>query len=161
MRGIWLLALPTLQRDYRGWRCVISVNGSSSLTFSFTFCNEADSLLPICDLVSTYFPLLNEFSNYSFVLNVWKCVFLTRWWVNAVLHCCKGTEKAAPYLRRLVAGFPPRRPGYKPGSGHVRFCDGQKWRWGRSSPRTSVSPAQSTFHLLLHNHLHYHPRLAQ
>jgi hypothetical protein len=28
-----------------------------------------------------------------------------------------------------------------PGSGHVGFCDGQKWRWGRFSPRTSVSPA--------------------
>jgi hypothetical protein len=37
--------------------------------------------------------------------------------------------------------LPPRRPGFKPGSGHVRFCDGQKWRWGRLSPRTSVSPA--------------------
>jgi hypothetical protein len=32
-------------------------------------------------------------------------------------------------------------PGFKPGSGHVGFCDGQKWRWGRFSPRTSVSPA--------------------
>jgi hypothetical protein len=29
----------------------------------------------------------------------------------------------------------------KPESGHVGFCDGQKWRWGRFSPRTSVSPA--------------------
>jgi hypothetical protein len=48
---------------------------------------------------------------------------------------------AAPLLRRLVAGFPPRRPGFKPGFGHVEFCDGQKWRWGRFSPRTSVSPA--------------------
>jgi hypothetical protein len=29
-----------------------------------------------------------------------------------------------------------------PGSGHVGFCDGQKWRWGTFSPRrTSVSPA--------------------
>jgi hypothetical protein len=44
-------------------------------------------------------------------------------------------------LRLLVADFPPRRPGFRPGSGHVRFCDGQKWRWGRFSPRTSVSPA--------------------
>jgi hypothetical protein len=35
----------------------------------------------------------------------------------------------------------PRRHGFKPGSGHVGFCDGQKWRWGRFSPRTSVSPA--------------------
>jgi hypothetical protein len=34
------------------------------------------------------------------------------------------------------------RPGFKPGSGHVGFGDGQKWRWGRFSPsRTSVSPA--------------------
>jgi hypothetical protein len=38
------------------------------------------------------------------------------------------------------SGFPPRRPGFKPGSGHVGFCDGKKWRWGRFSPRTSVSP---------------------
>jgi hypothetical protein len=29
--------------------------------------------------------------------------------------------KAAPYLRRLVAGFPPRRPGFDPRSNHVRF----------------------------------------
>jgi hypothetical protein len=40
-----------------------------------------------------------------------------------------------------IAGFPPRRPGLKPGSGHVGFCDGQKWCWGRFSTRTSVSPA--------------------
>jgi hypothetical protein len=58
-------------------------------------------------------------------------------------------KKAVPYLRRLVAGFPPWQPGFKPGSGHVGFCDGLKWR------------CQSTFHLLLHNHLHYHLRLAQ
>jgi hypothetical protein len=35
----------------------------------------------------------------------------------------------------------PRRLGFKPGSGHVGFCDGQKWRWGRFSSRVSVSPA--------------------
>jgi hypothetical protein len=29
----------------------------------------------------------------------------------------------------------------QPGSGHVGFCDGQKWRWGTFSPRTSVFPA--------------------
>jgi hypothetical protein len=44
-------------------------------------------------------------------------------------------------VTRLRAGFPPRRPGFRPGSGHVGFCDGQKWRWGRFSPRTSVSHA--------------------
>jgi hypothetical protein len=53
----------------------------------------------------------------------------------------KEPERVAPSLRRLVAGFPPRRPGFKPGSVHVGFCDGQKWRWGRFSPSTSVSPA--------------------
>jgi hypothetical protein len=41
--------------------------------------------------------------------------------------------------KKIVAGFPPRRLGFKPGTGHVAFCDGQKWRWGRFSPRTSVS----------------------
>jgi hypothetical protein len=50
--------------------------------------------------------------------------------------------QAAPELRRLVSGFPPWRPGFKSGSGHVGFCDGRKWGWGRFSPRTSVvSPA--------------------
>jgi hypothetical protein len=28
---------------------------------------------------------------------------------------------AVPYLRRLVAGFPPRRPRFEPRSGHVGF----------------------------------------
>ena len=30
-------------------------------------------------------------------------------------------EKAVPWLRRLVAGLPPRRPGFDPGSVHVGF----------------------------------------
>jgi hypothetical protein len=38
-------------------------------------------------------------------------------------------------LFSLVADFPPRRPGFKPGPGHAGFCDGQKWRWGRFSLR--------------------------
>jgi hypothetical protein len=29
--------------------------------------------------------------------------------------------KNAPYLRRLVAGFPAWRSGFEPGSGHVGF----------------------------------------
>jgi hypothetical protein len=33
---------------------------------------------------------------------------------------------AAPYLKRLVAGFPQRRPGFEPESGHVRFVV-EKW----------------------------------
>jgi hypothetical protein len=31
------------------------------------------------------------------------------------------TWRAVPQLRRLVAGFPPRRPGFQPRSGHVGF----------------------------------------
>jgi hypothetical protein len=37
--------------------------------------------------------------------------------------------------------FPQRRPGFNPGSRQVGFCGGQKWRWGRPIPRTSISPA--------------------
>jgi hypothetical protein len=53
----------------------------------------------------------------------------------------KMTSGAAPKLKRLVAGFPPRRPGFKNESKHVGFVWWTKWRWGRFSPSTSVSPA--------------------
>jgi hypothetical protein len=47
--------------------------------------------------------------------------------------------------RHSSGGYSPAShrggPGLKPGSGHVGFCDGQNWCWGRFSPRTSVSPA--------------------
>jgi hypothetical protein len=61
---------------------------------------------------------------------------------------------AAPQLRRIAAGFPPRRPGFKPGSGHVGCCDGQKWCRGKfplpiyipsASPQSSsLSPEAGT-----------------
>jgi hypothetical protein len=38
--------------------------------------------------------------------------------IQVILRVLQG---AAPYLKRLVAGFPPRRPGFKPGSSHVEF----------------------------------------
>jgi hypothetical protein len=42
------------------------------------------------------------------------------------------------------------------------FCDGQKVALGQVFSEENFGfPRQSTFHLLLHNHLHYHPRLAQ
>jgi hypothetical protein len=31
------------------------------------------------------------------------------------------TGKSVPWLRRLVAALPPRRPGFDPGSVHVEF----------------------------------------
>jgi hypothetical protein len=30
-------------------------------------------------------------------------------------------SQAVPWLRRLAAGLPPRRPGFDPGSAHVGF----------------------------------------
>jgi hypothetical protein len=66
-----------------------------------------------------------------------------------------------PYTCIYHTIFPPRRPEFQPESGHVGFCDGQKWRWGQVFSDNLGFPCQSTFHLLLHNHLHYHPRLAQ
>jgi hypothetical protein len=44
------------------------------------------------------------------------------------------------YILRMPSASHRGRQGFKPGYGHVGFCDGQKWRWGRFSPRTSVSP---------------------
>jgi hypothetical protein len=36
-------------------------------------------------------------------------------------------KMAVPYLRRLVAGFPPQRPGFAPGSVRVGFV--VEWHW--------------------------------
>jgi hypothetical protein len=57
-----------------------------------------------------------------------------------------------PWLKRLVGGLSPRRPGFAPGSIHVGFVV-DKVALGRFSPSTSVSPANISFHHLLHIHL--------
>jgi hypothetical protein len=44
--------------------------------------------------------------------------------------------------KKLVTGFPPRRPGFNPGSGHVGYCDGQKWHWGRFFSENFGFPCQ-------------------
>jgi hypothetical protein len=67
----------------------------------------------------------------------------------------KRYHMAEPKLRRLVADYPPRRPGFEPGSGHVGFVV-DKEAWDRFSPSTSVSPANlhstncSTITLICH-----------
>jgi hypothetical protein len=38
-------------------------------------------------------------------------------------------SEAVPWLRRLVAGLPPRRPGFDPGSVHVRFVVSKVALW--------------------------------
>jgi hypothetical protein len=72
--------------------------------------------------------------------------------------------KAVPQLRRLVAGFPQRRPGFEPRSGHVGFVvDNVALRhWGRFFPSASFSPVNyhstdcPTFIIITH-----HPGLVQ
>jgi hypothetical protein len=50
--------------------------------------------------------------------------------------------EATPYLKRLVAGFPPRRPGFAPGCGKWDLW-WTKWCQGRFSPSSTVSPAKT------------------
>jgi hypothetical protein len=47
-------------------------------------------------------------------------------------------DTAVEQLKWLVPGFPPRRPGFKPRSGHVRFVV-EKVALGQ----VSISPANS------------------
>jgi hypothetical protein len=50
-----------------------------------------------------------------------------------------------------VAGFPPRRPGFEPWSGHVGFVV-DKVVLGQVFSEYFRFPCQSSFHQLLHNH---------
>jgi hypothetical protein len=60
---------------------------------------------------------------------------------------------APPQLKRLVAGFPPRRPGFDPGSGQVGFVV-NKVALGRVFSEYFGFPCQSSFHQILHHHNH-------
>jgi hypothetical protein len=60
---------------------------------------------------------------------------------------------AAPYLKQLVAGFPPRRPGLAPGSGQVGFVV-DKVPQGKIFSEYFGFPCQSSFHQILHPHNH-------
>jgi hypothetical protein len=59
--------------------------------------------------------------------------------------------KAVPELRRLVAGFPPRRPGFETGSGHVEFVV-DKVAVEQVFSEYFGFPCQFSFHRLLHTH---------
>jgi hypothetical protein len=54
-------------------------------------------------------------------------------------------------LSRLVAGFPPRRPGFEPTSGHVGFVV-DKMAPGQVFSKYFGFPCQFSFHQLLHTH---------
>jgi hypothetical protein len=62
--------------------------------------------------------------------------------------------KAAPYLKRLVAGFPPRRPGFDPWSAEVGFVV-DKVALGQVFSEYFGFPCQSSFdRIILHPHNH-------
>jgi hypothetical protein len=61
--------------------------------------------------------------------------------------------QAAPYLKQLVAGFPPWRPGFKPRSSHAGFVV-DKVLLGQVFSEYFSFPCQSSFHQFFHNHHH-------
>jgi hypothetical protein len=60
-------------------------------------------------------------------------------------------RKAVPWLRRLVAGFPPRRPVFDPKSGHMGFVVDNA-ALGQVFSEYFGFPCQFSFHRLLHIH---------
>jgi hypothetical protein len=64
-----------------------------------------------------------------------------------------GISEGRAILKRLVAGFPPRRPWFEPGSDHVGFVV-DKVALGQVFSEYFGFPYQSLFHQLLHNHPH-------
>jgi hypothetical protein len=60
---------------------------------------------------------------------------------------------AAPSLKRLVAGFALRRPGFKPGSSHVEFVV-DKVALGQIFSGYFGFPCQSSFQQFLYNYHH-------
>jgi hypothetical protein len=73
---------------------------------------------------------------------------------------------AVPSLRRLVAGLSPQRPGFDPGSVHVRFVVDKLALGQVFSPSTLVFLCQfystgAPLHRNMEKTNHLHPRVAQ
>jgi hypothetical protein len=62
-------------------------------------------------------------------------------------------RSAVPWLRLLVASFPPRRPGFDPRSGQVGFVV-DNVSLGQVFSENFGFPCQFSFHRLLHTHYH-------
>jgi hypothetical protein len=74
--------------------------------------------------------------------------------MGQLLQLIKPKAEAAQQLKRVVAGFPPRRPGLAPESGQVGFVVG-KVALGQVFSEYLGFSCQSSFHQILHppNHL--------
>jgi hypothetical protein len=68
-------------------------------------------------------------------------------------YLAKGANTDAPELKRLVAGFPPRRPGFAPRSGQVRFVVDEV-ALGQVFSEYFGFHRQSSFLQILHPHNH-------
>jgi hypothetical protein len=75
---------------------------------------------------------------------------------SGLLRSCNSESarrNTGPYLSRLVAGSPPRRPGFEPRSGHVGLVV-DKVALGQVFSEYFDFPCQFSFHRLLHIHHH-------
>jgi hypothetical protein len=62
-------------------------------------------------------------------------------------------EQVVPWLKSLVAGLSPQRPGFAPGSIHVGFVV-EKWHWDRFSSEFFSFPLSISFHRRSPNSYH-------
>jgi hypothetical protein len=76
------------------------------------------------------------------VASVEKWIGQQNEWPTDIISESDLCSKAVPWLRRLVAGLSPWRPGFDPGSVHVGFCGGQCGTRTGFFWSTSVLPCQ-------------------
>ena len=78
--------------------------------------------------------------------------------VHLIVRGNNDTEQAMPWLRRLITGHSPRRPGFDNRTVHVTFVVDEVPRWQNFLPVLQFSPV-SIIPPLLHTHSFiYHPR---